>query len=177
MFLRILFIAILKSPLLFEIKVALRERYVAILNDAMRFEIKTCAEVSAIVLSKCSHRPSLSLSLILFLFCVLQFMRSSGKPAPAIIRYASPGTIRSHGLSCTLGTTRVIQSPGSGSFELIMGNIYRGRISGMRRIERDDKYFVRRRLEHAASQIGRRGRSRLDEPHDISRSAERSIST
>lgn len=47
----------------------------------------------------------------------------------------------------------------------------------MRRIERDDKYFVRRRLEHPASQIGRRGRSRLDEPHDVLRSAERSVST
>lgn len=140
----------MKSPLLFEIKVALRERYVAILYNAMRFEIKKrarryrqsfCLNVRFVPLFL-----FLSFSLSLFLFCVLQFMRSSGKPAPAIIRYASPGTIRSHGLSCTLGTTRVIQSPGSGSFELIMGNIYRGRISGMRRIERDDKYFVRRQF-------------------------------
>lgn len=78
-----------------------------------------------------------------------------------------------HGLSCTLGTTRVIQSPGNGSFELIMGNLYRGRISGMRRIERDDKYFVRRQFRARREPNRKTRRSRLDEPHDV-RSAERS---
>lgn len=77
-----------------------------------------------------------------------------------------------HELSCTLGTTRVIQSPGSGSFKLIMGNIYRSRISEMRRIERDDKYFVRRQFRARREPNRKTWRSRLDEPHDV-RSIER----
>lgn len=65
-----------------------------------------------------------------------------------------------HGLSCTLGTTRVIQSPGSGSFELIMENVYIAVIHrGMPACDVSNatiNILSAGSLGDAASQIGRR---------------------
>jgi len=80
-----------------------------------------------------------------------------------------------HRLSCTLGTTRVIQSPGSGSFELIMENIYTVIVYRECNVSNATiNISSAGSLKDTVSQIGRR--SRLDEFHDV-RSTECSVNT
>lgn len=146
----------------------------------MQFKIKTCAKVSIrqSFHLKCSFRlpPILFLSRSLSLLCALVHAIERETRA-GYYSLCIAGHDKIHGLSCTLGTTRVIQSPGSGSFELIMGNICSGCILGMRRYrERDDKYFVRRQFGARREPNRKTWRSCLDEPRDV-RSAERSVST
>jgi len=57
-----------------------------------------------------------------------------------------------------------------------MENIHRGRISEMRRIECDDKYFVCRQFKGRREPNRKTRRSRLDESHDV-RFTERPVST